>query len=511
MKCYRCGCVLSGNDFCNSCGAEVVVYKKTIRLSNAYYNMGLTKVQVRDLSGAADLLRRSIKFNKRNVDARNLLGLVYFEMGEAVQAFSEWVISKNIKPEDNIAGRYIKSMQSNPTKLDTINQTIKKFNIALGYAKEGNDDLAVIQLKKVLNMNPNLIKGHQLLALLYMKRGDYDRAKKPIIKSLRIDNNNALSKKFLNEIENRPDKRRQADKDIMPDQPEKAGGRKRFKPEFDTGANEPLSGYDVIIPKNGYKESNSGMLTVLNVIIGMVIGVAVAFFLLTPAKVNAVNLNHKKEVLDLNSQIAGLNSQIADLKSQVDSANAARDDLQGKIDNANGEKDIMIADYEKLITAVAAYQAHSYVECAEQLSSISGIAAADYETRYSESFKNMCATIKEDAYKQAASAAYSEARSLYNSAGTVATWDTVISKLEKCFVYDFKNIDYNDAIGRLSEAYKSRYQCAVSENAENPAAYKEQAVNGMQGITDRLTQTEGVSTSALKKAQDALAELQAMQ
>ncbi|MDE5782229.1 MAG: hypothetical protein K2I03_12265 [Lachnospiraceae bacterium] len=510
MKCYRCGCVLSGNDFCNSCGATVVVYKKVLRISNTYYNMGLTKVQVRDLSGAADLLRRSIKFNKSNVDARNLLGLVYFEMGEAVQAFSEWVISKNIKPEDNIAGRYIKSLQSNPTKLDTINQTIKKFNIALGYAREGNDDLAIIQLKKVLNMNPNLIKGHQLLALLYMKRGDYDRAKKPIMKSLKIDNNNALSRKYLNEIERRSDKRQTVNNDNIAKTSEKISSRKRFKPEFDTGANEPLSGYDVIIPKNAYGESNSGTLTVLNVIIGIVIGVAVTFFLLTPAKVNSLNTNHKNEVLDLNSQIAGLNSQIADLKAQVDGANSANAELQGKIDNANGEKDIVIADYEKLITAMTAYQARSYVECAEQLSSISGISAEDYETKYSESFKNMCAAIKDDAYKQAASAAYSEARSLYNSASTVDTWDTVISKLERCFVYDFKNIDYNDAVRRLSEAYKSRYQCAVSENVENPALYKEQAINGMQGIVDKFTTTEGISSSSLKNAQDALAELQTM-
>lgn len=510
MKCYRCGCDLSDNNFCNSCGATVVVYKKVLRLSNAYYNMGLTKVQVRDLSGAADLLRRSIKFNKRNIDARNLLGLVYFEMGEAVQAFSEWVISKNIKPDDNIAGRYIKSLQSNPTKLDTINQTIKKFNIALGYAAEGNDDLAIIQLKKVLNMNPNLIKGHQLLALLYMKRGDYDRAKKPVMKSLKIDNNNALSKKYLNEIENHSDRKFTTEKDNISKTSEKVNTRKRFKPEFDTGSNEPLSGYDVIIPKNSYKESNSGMLTVLNVIIGIVIGVAVTFFLLTPAKVNSLTTGHKNEVLDLNSQIASLNSQIADLKEQVNSAGSANAELQSKIDNANGEKDIMIADYEKLITAMTAYQARSYVECAEQLSSISGIAAEDYETKYSESFKNMCAAIKDDAYKQAASAAYSEARSLYNSASTVDTWDTVISKLERCFVYDFKNIDYNDAIGRLSEAYKKRYECALSQNVENPASYKEQAVSGMQGIVDKLTAEQGISTSALKNAQDALAALQTM-
>ena len=110
--------------------------------------MGLAKAGVRDLASAADYLRRSIKFDKRNINARNLLGLVYFEMGEAVQALSEWVISKNFQPEDNRADVYIKELQSNPTRLDTINQTIKKFNIALGYAQEGNDDLAIIQLKR---------------------------------------------------------------------------------------------------------------------------------------------------------------------------------------------------------------------------------------------------------------------------------------------------------------------------------------------------------------------------
>ena len=151
--------------------------------------MGLAKAQIRDLTGACELLRRSVKLDKNNINARNLLGLVYFEMGEAVQAFSEWVISANIAPDNNYANDYIKRFQSNPIRFDNIKQTIKKYNIALNYAKEGNDDIAVIQLKKVLNSNPNLIKGHLLLALLYMKKGDYNRAKKPIMKTLKIDTN----------------------------------------------------------------------------------------------------------------------------------------------------------------------------------------------------------------------------------------------------------------------------------------------------------------------------------
>ena len=153
MYCYKCGSFLNGSDMCNSCGAKVRVYKKVLQLSNSYYNMGLVKAKNRDLTGASEYLNRSLKLNKRNTDARNLLGLVYFEMGEVVQAFKEWIISDNLQPDDNIATKYIKKLQSNQTKLNTINQTLKKYNVALNYAKNGDDDVAIIQLKKILNIN----------------------------------------------------------------------------------------------------------------------------------------------------------------------------------------------------------------------------------------------------------------------------------------------------------------------------------------------------------------------
>ena len=96
MNCMNCGAPLGKLDYCPSCGFHVEVQKKIWQLSNTYYNLGLDKAQIRDLSGAIDLLKRSLKFNKLNVQARNLLGLVYFETGEAVAALSEWIISKNI-------------------------------------------------------------------------------------------------------------------------------------------------------------------------------------------------------------------------------------------------------------------------------------------------------------------------------------------------------------------------------------------------------------------------------
>ena len=95
MICYHCGCNLTAHDFCTNCGVDVGLYKKIMAVSNLYYNEGLEKAGVRDLSGAIVSLRQSLKFNKNNIEARNLLGLVYFEMGEVVSALGEWVISKN--------------------------------------------------------------------------------------------------------------------------------------------------------------------------------------------------------------------------------------------------------------------------------------------------------------------------------------------------------------------------------------------------------------------------------
>ena len=178
MKCYKCGSDLSSLDYCNNCGAEVGAYKKIIVMSNTYYNMGLQKAIIRDLSGAAELLRRSVGLYKYNTQARNLLGLVYYEMGEIVNALREWVISKNFDPEQNIADDFIRDVQSNQNRLETLNQSIRKYNVAISYASQGKDDVAIIQLKKVINMNEKFVKGYQLLALLYIKKANMIRQRR---------------------------------------------------------------------------------------------------------------------------------------------------------------------------------------------------------------------------------------------------------------------------------------------------------------------------------------------
>ncbi len=203
MNCINCGARLTKMDqeYCPHCGFNVQLQRKVEYLSKYYYNQGLEKASIRDLSGAISCLKQSLAYNKNNIQARNLLGLVYFETGEVVAALSEWVISKNLQPRRNLAAEYIEKLQANSNKLEIINETIKKYNHALLLCREGHEDMAAIQLKKILTQNPKLIKGYHLLALISMKNHDWNRARRILKKAARIDKTNTTTLRFLKEVD----------------------------------------------------------------------------------------------------------------------------------------------------------------------------------------------------------------------------------------------------------------------------------------------------------------------
>lgn len=493
MKCFKCNGTLSEINFCNSCGADVAVYKKVVKLSNAYYNMGLTKAQIRDLTGACELLRRSVRFDKKNTKARNLLGLVYFEMGEAVQAVSEWVISKNLQPEKNLAGEYIKRLQSNPIRLDTINQTIKKYNLALRYAKQGNDDVAVIQLKKVLNTNPNLVKGHLLLGLLYMKKGDFEKAKKPIMKTLKIDSNNPLAIKYLKEVETALGVKFGLNKDKLTNE-----SRKVFRGESSRkhAQKEEISSYNVITSKrSGYKESNTGLMTVINVIIGLVVGVSMAFFLLVPAKEKSLNSDHNKAILKLNSQVDTINNEKSELQEKITSLENEKNDLSGQLTNKGNENDELINDYKHIITAVSYYNKKDYLNCATSLNSIK-------DSNRSNEFQALFEELKPETFKQAATSYYNSGRNDYYAATTVEAWQKVIDNLQSSFNFDFMQINYVDAIDKLGSAFEKQYALVLTENPTAAAEYKEKALTSLKNLKENIFEkTENIDSKAAEKAQ----------
>ncbi len=340
MYCYNCGCRLSEHDFCTSCGVDVARYKKIIYASNMYYNDGLAKAKVRDLSGAVTSLRQSLKFNKNNVEARNLLGLVYFEMGEAVPALCEWIISKNLKAEKNIADDYINMIQSSASQLENIRQVTKKFNQALAYCQQESKDLALIQVRKVLALNQKFIRAHQLLALLYMDMEQWEKAKRELTKCMNMDRNNTMTLTYMQEVERM----------LNPED----GGKPKKKQE---DAIRYQSDNELIIQPLGVKEAKrSGAGTLLNIGIGLLIGAAAVYFLVVPAVRTNERIAAQEQITSIGNQLTVKDTSIQELTNELNDLKAAQKDLQGELDGYAGTNETL-ASTEELLNTAALYLA----------------------------------------------------------------------------------------------------------------------------------------------------------
>jgi tetratricopeptide repeat protein len=424
MICYNCGCRLSEKNFCTGCGADVTLYKKIMFASNRFYNEGLDKASVRDLSGAITSLRESLKLNKNNIEARNLLGLVYYERGEVVAALSEWVISKNIKEDKNIADDYINMIQNNPGRLDTFNQTVKKYNQALLYCQQDSLDLAVIQLKKVLSMNPRFLQAHQLLSLLYINNQDWDKAKKELDKCIKIDANNTMTLRYIKEVES-----------MMPSEEERVKKKKE--------AIVYQSGNDTVIQPVGKKEI-VGFQTLLNIIIGVVIGVGVAWYLVVPARVQHAQSQVNEQLKSVSEQLDAKTVQVDELTQQINDLTKEKDSLSSSLNEAQGVNVAVEANTD-LIEAALMYMNKTADEqtIAEELELID----QDYlDNDATESFKTLYQTILEAVGPVVAKGYYNIGYEAFRT----EEYDTAIENLEKAFKYDATN---GEALYNLAQSY----------------------------------------------------------
>ncbi len=433
MICYKCGCTLSEHNFCTACGADVSLYKKIMHISNQFYNEGLERAGVRDLSGAVESLRQSLKFNKNNVDARNLLGLVYFEMGEVVAALSEWVISKNLRPKKNVADDYLEMIQANTGRLDTINQTIKKYNQALAYCQQEGYDLAVIQLKKVISLNPKFIRARQLLALLYINSEEWEKAKRELDKCNDIDKNNTTTLRYLKEVEDM----------LMPEdgtaRPQR--GRKNSQPEIV----KYQSGNETIIQPVNVKE-NRGMSSLLNLGIGLAVGIAIAVFLILPARIQAAKEGIDTELRTVSEQSDAKSATIDELQQQLADLQEQRDTLSQDLDAYMGT-DGSLRSMDAIMRAANIYltDPSNITEVADNLEEIEPEIEGQ-ESDKSEAFTDLQTTLTA-LIGSSASQSFYEAGS---AAFKAENYEDAIPNLEKAFQYDATN---GDALYTLGTAY----------------------------------------------------------
>ena len=172
---------------------------KTIPEIEAFYTVGIHKRRINEAE-FQDAFRKMIDRNQETtvcfVVGSFLSGRhgqrVYKSGGREMLDFNEELAKFQPcadleEAEENIYGKELEEIKKNKTELYKANQMIKKYNQALNYAKQGNDDLAMLQLKNVVAAIPNFVDAYLLMALLSIKGENYDNARTFLDTILKID------------------------------------------------------------------------------------------------------------------------------------------------------------------------------------------------------------------------------------------------------------------------------------------------------------------------------------
>ncbi|WP_122643550.1 tetratricopeptide repeat protein [Luxibacter massiliensis] len=450
--------------------------KKIICQSNYWYNDGLRKAQMRDMSGAVASLRRSLQYNRENVAARNLLGLVYYGRGEVAEGLVEWIISKNLRPGDNIANYFIGKVQESAAELEVINQTVKRYNQCLIYCGQNGEDLAIIQLKKVVAANPTFLKAYQLLALLYLHTEQYAKARQVLRIARKLDTTNEMTLRYMHEMT-------------------QLRGRKikEEKPGKEETVEYSLGNETIIQPKNGGIKELASRFTLLNIVVGAVIGAAIVWFLIVPAVDQAKTDKVNKQIVEYSERINAQEAQISAQTRTLDEYRATNVDSEQAAQSAASTSE----SYENLMSASSQYNSGSYTEdvIADTLLNVNREALGEggqaiYDQISSNIFPVACDTL------------YSAGMASFE----VANFDTAIANLSKVVRMD-EGYNSGAALLNLGLSYMRN---GDNDNATNylnrvielvpGTEYATEAQNGLNTISQSTAAAGGTEDQAAQQA-----------
>lgn len=172
---------------------------KIYNLSVRYYNTGIILAQEGKYTEAAHSLRKSVALKKDNIQAQNLLGLVYYKLGRVTDGILHWQLSLKYQKDNNDALKYIQDCSYNANEMSKAD-AIPAYNKALRSIKLENVDLAVLSLKKALELNPRFVDAIILMALCRIKQGNITMAVRLLERVLKLDKDNKTALAYLKEI-----------------------------------------------------------------------------------------------------------------------------------------------------------------------------------------------------------------------------------------------------------------------------------------------------------------------
>lgn len=428
--------------------------QKLVYQSNYWYNDGLKKAKIRDMSGAIASLKKSLQFNRENIAARNLLGLVYYGRGEVGEALVEWILSKNLKSHDNIANYYIQKIQRSPADLEVINQAIRKYNQSLVYCQQGGEDLAIIQLKKVVAAFPSFLRAYQLLALLYLHTEQYSKARQALKEANKLDTTNEITLRYMHELtQNRRARRSSAGKEE--------------KPQTVTYS---IGNETIIQPASAAMKDNTSRMTIINILIGLAVGIAFMWFLVMPAVNKSTTAKTNKQVVEFSDKIAEEEAQISALKTELESYRAASEETENAQQTAALTKD----SYE-IVIEIYSHFLNDDMSDAAMVEQLMNVNPDSLGTLGRERYEEMTGTL----YARYGETLYYTAMENYD----VANYADAIANLTTLMQLN-EGYDDGQAMYLLAKAYEA------SGDAENAKVWKDKVEKDYPNVDTSEQDTE---------------------
>lgn len=326
------------------------------QISNGYYNLGLSLAKERNLSSALNALSISLGLNKKNTDARNLYGLIQFEMGEETKALISWVISININPINNPAQNYLQKLRNKSAYLEKSQDAISKYNKAISQIKTVNYDMARITLKQAVDIRPHFVKAMLALALLDIREGKSSEAKKLLENVLAIDRFNTKAITYLEEMKPLTEKKARKEKLSVIGSPVK-------KEKTVENANNGM-------PVTEIYKNYSGMFTAINVGIGLIVGACAMVFLYMPTMKVALNNAHNKEIVEISQQLNDVNLSMETLKSENEGLNEQVNKLTEVNNTSTENMNYKLLQYVYFLGLIKEYNTKNYTRAAEIFSNL---------------------------------------------------------------------------------------------------------------------------------------------
>ena len=328
---------------------------------------------------------------------------------------------------------------------DTV-KAIQLFNKALEDIKSGNEDIAIIQLKKAISLYPSFFEAMNLLGICYYAAGKEDAARSAFKQVIAADDSGLKATQYLNKMDGLVE---QTDSGSV--------NNKRKSSKSSKGSRSSKEGglFSEWVAKGLKAEDNS--IYGLKYIAGILIGVLIMglIWYMVPTNKSLFTITKEENIIkdpELENQINQLNSRIEKLEQDLD--NKKEENL--KLMESFGVYKDWVA---RLKQAEEIYNEGKYIEAAELMMNQQGTAVPD-------DLKGTYDSLWDQIRLKAANQYYNDGNKTYNgnTARDIGVYRTALEQYETAIaLIDADSVTYKAAL--YYQAGKAAARCNELEKA----------------------------------------------